>query len=141
MSKIAFGDVSDIIDRLNVKMTTLKTPAKHAWSIDPIDEYLDYAPTCVVYPGEQFSSRTKDSPVCRQQTQIGLIVMIISPIVTLSDVVEDVRKALLGWQVGDDYSIIKLSHQNVPYAMPVEIKADYIWWSETYQIDFLNRTI
>jgi len=141
MSMLAFGDVSDVVDRINAEATTLKSPAQHAWFTNPLDSFDSEIPSCVVYPNQQFSSQSRDSPVCRQLSQIGVTVLIVAPITELGVVVEDIRKALLGWQVGTNYGIMKFSHQNIPYAMPVEIKADHIWWSELYEVEYLNRTI
>lgn len=141
MSLLSFGDVSEVVDRINEMQSTLKSPAELAWTTDPVDEFEKEVPTCLVYPAAQFSSQSRDSPTCRQETQLGVACIIITPLADLGLVVKDIREALLGWQVAPEYSILTFSHQNIPYGMPMDIKGKYVWWQELYQVEYLNRTI
>jgi len=141
LSLLAYGDVSEVVDRLNAKMTTLASPAQVAWTKDPMDEFEHNVPTVLVYPAAQFSSQTRDSPVCRQEIQLSVVCLTVCEIDGLGVVLKDQRDALLGWQVAPEYSIMKLTHQNIPYGLPLDIKGKYIWWEDTYQVEYLHRTI
>jgi len=141
MSKLAYGDVTEVIDRLNDKMTTLNTPASLAWTTDPIDELEVSIPTVLVYPGQQFSAQAGDSPVCRQQTTIDVVLLIVAPLDILASVVEDTHKAILGYQIASENGQFVYTARNVPYGMPLEIKGNVVWWQMTIESSFLHRVV
>ena len=141
MSKLAYGDVSDIVERLNTTMTTLKTRAVLAWTTDPVDEFDVVVPTILVYPGQQFSSQVGDSPVCRQRTTMDVVLLIVAPLDILATVVEDAHKSLIGYQVAPDYDQLVYTARNIPYGMPLDIKADMVWWQMTLSAGYLHRTV
>lgn len=140
-SNLVYGDVSEVIERINDVTTTLRTPAVLAWSTDPINEFDCQVPTCLVYPGQQFSTRTHDSPVCRQETSLSVVCLIVAPIADLGIVVKDIRDAIVGWQIDPYYSIMRFTHQNIPFGGTLEIKGEYIWWQDIYEAEFLQRTV
>ncbi|RLC08114.1 MAG: hypothetical protein DRI24_23865 [Deltaproteobacteria bacterium] len=141
MSMLAYGDVSEIVNRLNDQMTLLETPAQLAWSTNPLDELEFDVPTVMVYPGQQFSSQSGDSPSCRQLTSISVILLIVTPIDSIGPVVKEVHDAILGYQIAPEYGILKYTHRNYPYGVPLEIKGKFIWWQMTVEADFLHRTV
>lgn len=141
MSDLAYGDVSEVIMRLNHQMTTLSEPAQFAWTTAPIDEFECEAPTVLVYPGQQFSSQTRDSPTCRQQTFISVVLLIVTPIDKIPMVVKDAHNAVIGWQVDQAYDKFTYVQRNYPYGVPLEIKAGYMWWQMTIECGYLHRTI
>jgi len=140
-SLLAYGDVSEVIARVNEKTTTLMTEAQHAWSTEPIDQFDLEAPTVLVYPGQQFSSQTQDSPTCRQQTSISVVLLIVVPIDNIAPVVQDVHNAVVGWQVAPEYDKFTYIMRNYPYGSPLEIKAGYMWWQMAIESSYLHRVV
>lgn len=141
MSELVYGDITGVVNRINSRVTTLKTPAEAAWTRDPVDELDKEVPLCLVYPSTQFSSQTQDSPTCRQNIQLNVVCLIVAPVATIYKPLKDIRQALLGWQVSPEYSIMKYTHQNVPFGAPLDIKGTYMWWQDTYEVEFLQRTV
>lgn len=140
MSLLAYGDVSEVVARINSETTILNTPAALAWTKDPVDAFEQEVPTCLVYPAQQFSSQSRDSPVCRQEIQLSVVCLIVTRTDVMGEVIKQIRDAILGWQVAPEYSIFKFTHQNIPYGVPLDIKGEYMWWQDTYQAEYLHRT-
>ncbi len=132
-SDIHLGDMTGYLERINDQMTTLATPASLAWMMESVK--LDVAtPTIFVYPSDQFSTQSGESPRCRQSQKFSVTNMVICKIDTeLPAVLKELRNAIVGW-APDNYSEqFKFTHRNIRYGGPMDIKGEHIWWMELYE--------
>ncbi len=136
---IEFLDIEQYRAEIEDKAPFFKT-VELAWTMEPVEDFEEEVPAALVYPGEQYSTRDSDSPTSRQGVVSEIRVLIVCKLSDLSRGIKDLREALFGFQPGEKFEETKYRNRGErPFGRPIDIKAKYVWWEETYEVQHLDR--
>lgn len=104
-----------------------------AWTMAPIDieEVKNKLPFAVIYQGKEAATPRTGSP-CSQDISSKIQVIVIAKHAELDQRLQELRGVLYGWKKAGDVKNSALWISDRDELGVLEIKGDYIWWSDVW---------